>query len=167
MKAGTRQYSENKLRRYLGRTENETFVKIKDKTENGHTIVVGGSKVLENKFKSLIINHLQYPGIYLKKGLMNVLEDYRQTTLYRDNILKIGRDNAFKEYLQGLPTILRVPFMYGDIADIMAKYTEDEGIKDLPIGDIDDFYWMMLERAFESLLNDYQLKSLTELDLID
>lgn len=122
----------------------------------------------------------------LKEDLIYLSNDFQRVALYRNNILRVGRKNAFKEYLLGLPSNINIPFYYNEMFDLIAELVEDEKLKDETItynitggyykgnkiiytictSSMCDFYYKMIEDAINKLLKINKLKPLYELEII-
>lgn len=69
---------------------------------------------------------------------------------YGHMIDRVGRYNAFKEWLQGLPSVLTVPFYNFDIISNYAEYT-GRTLEEIEDGNILDVYFNQLSKAFFTL----------------
>lgn len=102
-------------------------------------------------FENTILNNIDFDG-YELPGFTNDFDKVQNVyNIFIDeygwNVERIGTQNAFKEWLQGLPSVLTVPFYNYDIL----QNAKTAGVK---IGNEDDFldtYFAKLTAAFFEL----------------
>ena len=123
----------------------------------------------------------------LKEDLECLLSEFQRVALYTNNIMRISRRKAFKDYLLGLPSNINIPFYYNDMFNLLAELLEDEKLKaeiveikidhghmegktlkyTITIDSMCDFYYKIIERGINDLLKTNKLPQLDDLDLID
>lgn len=106
-------------------------------------------------FEKIIINNIDFEGYGLNNDMY--LYDKIQTLYnifvneYGHEIKRKGELNAFKEWLQGLPSVLTVPFEYYKIlldAEVYGNFKLDTDEQE---NEFLESYWLNLSKAFFNL----------------
>jgi len=126
---------------------------------------------LLDKFKIYVSSSLDttdYTGSNnsVKDSLKILLDEFQRGALYRNNILRIGRRNCFKDYLLGLPSLLNIHFYYFDMYELFKSFSGVD-VTQFETDVISDLYYTYIERAVNSLLKDNDMITLDELDIIE
>ena len=105
----------------------------------------------------------------LENSLQVLCDEFQRVALYDNNIRRIGRKNAFIDYIQGLPGNITVQFeyfkMYEDIAKLFNM--EVKQLHNLDTDVIANLYYFLVERAVNDLLNVHSMLTLGELEIIN
>jgi hypothetical protein len=152
-----------------------TNIKIAKKLlrSNNCFVFSDGYEVFKGRMMDYIKDHLdiewtdERPGdTDLETGLILLSSEFQRVALFENNIRRIGRRRVFRDYLQGLPSTLSIPFYYYDMRIDLIKLTGCEMIKSLDDDIISDLFYHLIERAVNNLLSMQDMKTLDELDLI-
>jgi hypothetical protein len=111
-------------------------------------------------YEKTIINNIDFEGygisndMYLYDKIITLYNIFKQE--YGFMIQRVGEVNAFKEWLQGLPSVLTVPFYNHDIINNareagLLTATSDDWFKDKDEDSFLDRYWIRLSEAFFNL----------------
>ena len=157
MKRLSREYRENRVRILLGQSRNPAFRIVKRGT-------ISENPEFNKAFQKLVLNGRD--GGEVKAFLQELQEDFSRTSMYRENVLRHGRRGVFMEYLLGLPSLLSVPYFYGDMADFIVEVTGEQKVLDLDPWEVDFFYWAHVEYAIHTLLREHGLRPMGDLDII-
>ena len=101
----------------------------------------------------------------LTENLQCVLDEFQHVALFRNNIMRIGRKNAFKDYLMGLPSHIQLPFYYHDMYNLFCNIFETEEIRKVETEEISEFFYKSIEQAFNDLLHINGLPLLNDLEI--
>jgi hypothetical protein len=111
-------------------------------------------------FENTIIDNINFEGygfsndMYLYDKIKTLYNIFKQE--YGFMIERVGEVNAFKEWLQGLPSVLTVPFYNYDIINNarekgLLTATSDDWFKGKDEDSFLDRYWIRLSEAFFNL----------------
>jgi hypothetical protein len=111
-------------------------------------------------FENTIIDNINFEGygfsndMYLYDKIKTLYNIFKQE--YGFMIERVGEMNAFKEWLQGLPSVLTVPFYNYDIINNareagLLTSTSDDWFKEKDEDSFLDRYWIRLSEAFFNL----------------
>lgn len=111
-------------------------------------------------FEKTIIENINFEGygfsddMYLYDKIKTLYNIFKQE--YGFMIERVGEVNAFKEWLQGLPSVLTVPFYNYDIINNareagLLTSTSDDWYKEKDEDSFLDRYWIRLAEAFFNL----------------
>jgi hypothetical protein len=111
-------------------------------------------------FENTIIDNINFEGygfsndMYLYDKIKTLYNIFKQE--YGFMIERVGEVNAFKEWLQGLPSVLTVPFYNYDIINNareagLLTATSDDWFKEKDEDSFLDRYWIRLSVAFFNL----------------
>jgi hypothetical protein len=111
-------------------------------------------------FENTIIDNINFEGygfsndMYLYDKIKTLYNIFKQE--YGFMIERVGEVNAFKEWLQGLPSVLTVPFYNYDIINNareagLLTATSDDWFKEKDEDSFLDRYWIRLSEAFFNL----------------
>lgn len=180
---------ETKFIDHLKLTENQVYYSYRREGNMTGTSI-------SNTFKGRVMDYLkdcvdssecqEKESTTLKEDLTYLLNEFQRVALYPNNIQRVSRRNAFKDYLMGLPSNINIPFYYYDMFSLLADLLEDKKLKDDVIefkvkgGHMDgktinyvictesmcEFYYNMIEQGINNLLSANDLPVLNDLDLI-
>lgn len=162
MKRFTKEYHDNKVKRILdgGLVRNPAF-----RRENGGFITE--NPTFNYKFQKLILKGMRVNNNDVREALKELQADFQQSCMYRQEILTYGRSGIFMHYLTGLPTVITLPFFYGDIASYLVELTGEEKIREMDPEEVDFFYWAHVEYAIHTLLREHCLPPMDSLDILN
>ena len=114
-------------------------------------------------FEKTILDNIDFEGygfnndMYLYDKIKTLYNIFKREYGYM--IERVGEVNAFKEWLQGLPSVLTVPFYNGEILENALNFAKENNDKALRVAvrNEDKFledYWLNLARAFFTLKNN-------------
>ena len=162
------------LRRKLFRAKNS---KLFTKTRDGNIIYINRNPEFLKAFRAHFLECLDVSSYKdnatIKEALKIVLDDVRHAKLHRYEVLRVGRKNIFFGWLSDLPTILNHSYYNDDIKNVLFDFLADGKndkvtlniLENSDTQELTDMYFYFLEEAFKSLLKDYKLKSIDELEL--
>jgi hypothetical protein len=118
------------------------------------------ANVYKTFFEKTIIDNIDFEGygfsndMYLYDKIKTLYNIFKQE--YGFMIERVGEVNAFKEWLQGLPSVLTVPFYNYDIINNareagLLTATSDDWFKGKDEDSFLDRYWIRLSEAFFNL----------------
>lgn len=118
------------------------------------------ANVYKTFFEKTIIDNINFEGygfsndMYLYDKIKTLYNIFKQE--YGFMIERVGEVNAFKEWLQGLPSVLTVPFYNYDIINNATEAglltaTSDDWFKEKQEDSFLDRYWIRLSEAFFNL----------------
>jgi len=118
------------------------------------------ANVYKTFFEKTIIDNINFEGyglsndMYLYDKIKTLYNIFKQE--YGFMIERVGEVNAFKEWLQGLPSVLTVPFYNHDIINNATEAglltaTSDDWFKEKQEDSFLDRYWIRLSEAFFNL----------------
>ena len=118
------------------------------------------ANVYKTFFEKTIIDNIDFEGygfsndMYLYDKIKTLYNIFKQE--YGFMIERVGEVNAFKEWLQGLPSVLTVPFYNYDIINNareagLLTATSDDWFKEKDEDSFLDRYWIRLSEAFFNL----------------
>lgn len=116
-------------------------------------------------FEKTIIENINFEGygfsddMYLYDKIKTLYNIFKQE--YGFMIERVGEVNAFKEWLQGLPSVLTVPFYNYDIINNareagLLTSTSDDWYKEKDEDSFLDRYWIRLAQAFFNLKDNFK-----------
>jgi len=121
----------------------------------------------------------------LKDDLELLSSEFQRVALFRSNIMRVGRNGAFRDYLQGLPSHINLPFYYNDMFNFLADILEIPELKDelikvnhetglklnlhysIDASSMSEVFYTLIERAINELLLAHELPTLFDLDIIN
>ncbi len=103
----------------------------------------------------------------LENSLIILTKEFQRVALFYNNMMRIGRRNAFIDYLQGLPSGMTFQFEYYKMYEDLAKIFEVESLHHLETDEISNIYYFLVERSVNDLLKANNITTLDELELIN
>lgn len=167
--------------RYFKDIRNEKVFDLEiETTPGGSTITLKGwEEGFLLRFKALVVDGLETEGYDVEPTTRNALKllisEFQRVSLFRNNLMRVGRRNAFYDYLMGIPGIINFPFMYYDQFELLKEWTgvdlrdvKKRSGEDYFYGsDISEFFVWHIEKAVNDLLKEHGLPKLDDLKILD
>lgn len=179
---------EQSVKEYLRDTKNKIYYRVEEvspsitHTYNNPLFKGRMMDYLKDKLDSS--EYLEKEETTLEEDLQYLCDEFQRVALFPNNIQRVGRRGAFKDYLLGLPSNVNIPVYYFEMYTMFSKILEDEDLAEelidsnrrnaegekifieIPTNEMSEFFYEEIERAVNNLLVVHNMPTLNDLDIL-